>query len=127
MSRWSGNPVDRFWEKVDKSGDCWLWTGHRGCKGYGAAWAEGRHQAAHRVSWELAFGAIPDGLHVLHHCDNPPCVNPDHLWLGTNSDNQRDCVAKGRANPLLFGGGLARLSWAGPTRRPWNPDFRLPR
>jgi hypothetical protein len=90
---------DRFWAKVDKSGECWVWTGSRNWAGYGylgAVRGHGRQLAAHRVSWELANGSIPEGLHVLHHCDNPPCVRPEHLFVGTRSDNLSDAGRKGR-------------------------------
>jgi hypothetical protein len=90
----------RFWRFVDK-GDgtgCWLWTG--GFKNdYGEFKWNGKIVAAHRVAWILTFGQIPNGLHVLHHCDNPPCVRPDpehHLFLGTHQDNMADASSKGR-------------------------------
>lgn len=85
-----------FWDRVDKTGECWLWTGARARKDYGAVRFQGRQQPAHRVAWQLTFGPIPGGLFVLHHCDNPPCVRPDHLFLGTQADNMADKVAKGR-------------------------------
>lgn len=94
-----GSLAERLWAKVDRTESCWIWTGGTNIKGYGCIGLgeRGRGKAlAHRVSWELAFGPIPDGLWVLHHCDNPPCVRPDHLWLGTAADNNRDMVAKGR-------------------------------
>lgn len=97
--------ADRFWGRVDKSGDCWLWTGARNSNGYGnsANPNPGGSRMAHRIAWELTYGPIPHspGAHgtcVLHHCDNPPCVRPDHLFLGTNLDNARDRDRKGR-NP----------------------------
>lgn len=92
----------RFWRYVDRADGplaCWEWRGHRNAKGYARFSVSGRRprqQAAHRLSWELAHGAIPERLLVLHHCDNPPCVNPVHLFLGTASDNARDMIAKGR-------------------------------
>lgn len=89
----------RFFAKVDKSGDCWLWTGVRVSKGYGALKIGGRHGkmvSAHRIAWELNNGKIPPGMHVCHRCDNPPCVRPDHLFLGSPSDNARDMIRKGR-------------------------------
>lgn len=75
---------------------CWLWTGSCNRDGYGRLTHSHRTVDAHRLSWLAHRGPIPDGLWVLHACDVPSCVNPDHLWLGTNSDNQRDCTTKGR-------------------------------
>jgi hypothetical protein len=77
---------------------CLLWSGSTTHKGYGMIMVrKGYNRSTHRVAWEVANGrAIPDGLHVLHKCDTPACINPDHLWLGTNRDNARDSFAKGR-------------------------------
>lgn len=86
----------RFWKKVRKTDDCWEWTGSRSVKGYGNFSINGRFIRASRYSYELHFGPIQDGLFVCHRCDNPTCVRPDHLFLGTNSQNIRDCVEKGR-------------------------------
>lgn len=91
--------ADRFWKRVVKSDGCWLWTGNRAVGGYGVILPGGGTRGlalAHRVSWEIHFGPIPDGMHVLHKCDNPPCVNPAHLFLGTQRDNNTDKVRKGR-------------------------------
>jgi len=96
----------RFWEYVDKKGDdeCWLWTGYRTSTGYGML-SIGKHRdqelrkdmKAHRLSYKIAYGELPDKLFVCHKCDVPLCVNPNHLFLGTQTDNMRDAAMKGRA------------------------------
>ncbi len=87
----------RFWGKVQIVDGCWEWQAHRSTKGYGRFWlTQKRYEQAHRFAWILEHGQIPDGLHVLHRCDNPPCCNPAHLFLGTNRDNNDDKMAKGR-------------------------------
>jgi hypothetical protein len=90
----------RFWAKVRKRDGCWEWTGAKNADGYGMIGVNGvghkRHAPAHRVSWELHYGHIPTGMWVLHHCDNPPCIRPDHLFIGDRSANMKDCAAKGR-------------------------------
>lgn len=91
--------AERFESKYfcEPNTGCFIWTASVTQKGYGKLGVEGgAFRLAHRVAWELFVGPIPDGLWVLHKCDNPPCVNIDHLYLGTNSDNMRDCVARGR-------------------------------
>ena len=100
MGRYDRTPEQRFFEKVDQpaySAACWTWTASRCSEGYGNFFHEGRIQGAHRVSWMLFRGGeIPEGLCICHTCDNPSCVNPDHLWLGSKLDNNLDKVRKGR-------------------------------
>ena len=90
------NEMIRFWDKVDRTEDCWNWTGATNGVGYGRLGHRGKLVSAHRFSYELVYGRIPDGMLICHHCDNPGCVRPSHLFLGTNSDNIRDAHAKGR-------------------------------
>lgn len=88
---------DRFWSKVQKTDGCWEWTGSRRPKGYGVFAVNGaRRESAHRVAYALFIGPISAGFFVCHRCDNPRCVRPDHLFLGTQADNMRDMHAKGR-------------------------------
>ena len=86
-----------FWAKVNKTEGCWLWTGAKERWGYGRCNPMRKQMTAHRYAWELTHGVTltPDQL-LLHHCDTPLCVRPDHLWIGTNKDNMVDCQRKGR-------------------------------
>lgn len=91
--------VEAFWEKVDKRGpdECWLWKGAKQRAGYGHfRTPEGKTITSSRFAWVLANGAIPDGMHALHRCDNRACVNPAHIFLGSHTQNMADCKAKGR-------------------------------
>jgi hypothetical protein len=88
---------EQFWSFVKKTDRCWEWLGARLKRGYGNYRGGRRKALAHRYSWEMHFGPIPDGLWVLHKCDNPGCVRPDHLFLGTHLDNMADMTAKGRS------------------------------
>lgn len=91
--------ADRFWAKVNKRGpsDCWDWTGSHDQHGYGQIRISRRAVKAHRFSYELHKGPIPEGLDCLHHCDRPSCVNPDHLYAGDAKQNTADAIARGRA------------------------------
>lgn len=112
---------ERFWSKVNKDGPtqphmttpCWVWTAGCFANRYGAAFMDGRTVRAHRVAVMLTSGPIPDGLHVCHRCDNPPCCNPDHLFLGTAQDNMADRSRKGRTASGDRNGSRTR-----PDRRP---------
>lgn len=95
--------MDRLWNRTDRSSGCWIWTGCVDGSGYGLISLNGKMVKTHRLSWVLSNGQIPEGLFVCHHCDNRKCINPDHLFIGTNKDNMQDKVRKGRKN----GGGPA--------------------
>lgn len=91
-------PIIRFWKFVQKTPTCWLWTSATNRSGYGVLWVTIGNQYAHRFIWEHTRGAIPPDLCVLHRCDVPGCVRPDHLFLGTHGDNIRDRDTKGRTS-----------------------------
>lgn len=90
--------VADFWSRVRRSEGCWLWLGSINSNGYGRLYIRGRRLGAHRWAYIFTHGEIPRGLEILHRCDNPPCVNPDHLIAGTHVDNMRDMSSKGRAS-----------------------------
>ena len=120
-------PLERFQKRLDKTpgngpqGTCWIWKAGKTNGGYGLIAAGNGNVRTHRFAWELVNGPIPEGLDVLHHCDNPPCCNPDHLFLGTDADNVADKISKGRGpdmkavslyrqNPAGERNGMAKLT-----------------
>lgn len=89
--------ADRFWRRVDKSGDCWTWRGQKDGDGYGRVLLDGgKSTGAHRAAYALVHGEIAAGLKILHKCDNPPCCNPDHLAPGSQKQNMQECIERGR-------------------------------
>lgn len=96
--RYNESTPRRFWAKVNKTPGCWLWTASTNGFGYGSIWTGYKLRRAHRFSWLIHNGDIPDGIRVLHKCDVPQCVRPSHLFLGTDIDNIVDKLSKGRGN-----------------------------
>ena len=106
---------ERFWSKVDKTDDCWIWTGAGNGAGYGhfiiklnSKWQPFK---SHRLAYLLAYNEIPNGMHVLHQCDNTLCVNPEHLFLGNHADNMKDKVLRGRSNKGHRSFHVCKLTW----------------
>lgn len=95
--------LKRFWAKIspEPNSGCWLWVGALNTKGYGQLWHNGKLRFAHRLSYQNYVGPIAEGMDMCHRCDVPVCVNPEHLWPGSTSENIIDCVVKGRANRAL--------------------------
>ena len=93
-----GTPIERFFKNIkdENTSDCWLWKTYNHNDGYGTLHINRKRIYAHRYSWIIHYGEIPKGLFVCHKCDNPKCVNPEHLFLGTNTDNVNDMIKKGR-------------------------------
>jgi hypothetical protein len=119
------NLEERFWSKVDKTDGCWVWTASKNCEGYGRFNRFGKKrpncEGAHRVSYIISSGAeIPDGMLVLHKCDNPPCVNPEHLYLGSNADNARDKKDRGRVKSWIADDNNAKTHC--PSGHPYSGD-----
>lgn len=90
---------ERFYQRVQKTNYCWIWEGYKSPAGYGVVTIYGEQHQTHRLSWMFECGPIPKGMIIMHTCDNPSCVNPDHLKLGTQRDNMHDMWDKGRGNP----------------------------
>lgn len=119
--------IERFWAHVEKRGpdDCWLWTGPVISCGYGQVSVKGIAKYAHRLSLEIASGPIPGGLFVLHRCDVPRCVNPAHLFLGTQKDNINDAIAKGRIDQVALANRMNEVKRAKPNCKFGHPFDRV--
>jgi len=121
--------AERFWERVNKTDDCWLWTGVIGTHGYGVVFISKRPKAifnlAHRVSWELSASKITEGMQVLHKCDVRACVNPDHLFLGTQKDNIKDMMKKRRGPGKLTDEQIAQIRSSTMPSRTLAPFFGI--
>lgn len=107
------NNIVYFWEHVIKHDEgCWGWVGCKSKYGYGRIRVDHCDLVASRMSWMIHFGEIPEGLWILHHCDNPECTRPEHLFLGTAKDNAQDCLAKGRHKSVRGENvGVHKLTW----------------
>lgn len=98
-----------LWERTERFGECWIWRGCVGSDGYGHVRCGDKIVAAHRASFALAYGRVPSG-HVLHSCDNPRCINPDHLSEGSHRRNMRECALRARNRTPRPGNGYTKLS-----------------
>lgn len=119
--------IIKFWAKFDRSGPngCWTWTGATDDCGYGLTKFKGKRIRTHRLAYFLTHGEFPDDLSVCHQCDNPPCGNPAHLWLGTARDNSQDKVAKGRHKTWKVERVLEIKDCALTPAPPWNRPKKL--
>lgn len=111
--KYLSSALHRFWSKVDRSEDqsaCWNWTGGKDKDGYGFFYIFGQTVIASRFIYELLNGPIPKGMIVCHHCDNPSCCNPNHLFIGTHSDNALDAYHKGRRSAVGHNNGRSILT-----------------
>lgn len=134
MPRWPMRPITerehiRFIRKIDISdpGPCWPWIGGRGPRGYGIFFFRGRSRAAHRVAWAMRNGKLPGRAMVMHACDNPGCVNPDHLSRGTAKENAVDAAVKGRLNAKLTADDVREIRAAHEAgHSPWQIHKRYP-
>lgn len=123
-------PAERFWARVEKTETCWNWTGSLDTHGYGQFWNGEKTALVHRFSWELNRGSIPCGKMVCHHCDNPRCVRPDHLYVGDDQSNMKDRTVRKRhwANqrPEEFSAHVHRIGGLAPLRYgEANPSAKL--
>lgn len=122
---------ERFWKKVDKSAgpdECWPWMAARLPRGYGITSINRKNRLSHRVAYALTHGDVPTGFFVCHSCDNPPCCNPSHLWVGTQMDNMKDMSRKSRGGANRGHAGNTRLTedQVRAIRNEWTPQPKGP-